>query len=29
LQEGDELTTGVAGSGFAVDVTGGGIEGCI
>jgi hypothetical protein len=29
LQKGDELTAGVAGSGFAVDATGGGIEGCI
>jgi hypothetical protein len=26
LQEGDELPTGMAGSGFAVDTTGGGIE---
>ena len=29
LQKGDELTAGVAGSGFAVDANGGGIEGCI
>jgi hypothetical protein len=29
LQKGNELTAGVAGSGFAVDATGGGIEGCI
>ena len=26
LQEGDELTAGMAGSGFAVDATGGGIQ---
>src|ERR1017187_10492420 len=29
LQKGDELTAGMAGSGFAVDATGGGIERCI
>lgn len=29
LQKGDELTAGVAGRGFAVDATDGGIEGCI
>jgi len=29
LQKGDELATGMAGSGFAVDATGGGIQRCI
>ena len=29
LQKGDELTAGMAGSGFAVDATGGGMERCI
>ena len=29
LQEGDELTAGMASSGFAVDATGGGIKCCI
>jgi hypothetical protein len=29
LQKGDELAAGVAGGGFAVDATGGGIQRCI